>query len=85
MIMMNTISDKPLILDYSDMSHEGFMHFHVNSILNDSNDISKGVNGLCKAGAFGRLSYLLATHGAAEPKIIKVINDPEVELTYVIK
>jgi len=85
MNMMNTISNKPLIIDYSDMSHEGFMHFHVNSILNDSNDISKGVNGICKAGAFGRLAYILATHGASEPKIIKVINDPEVELSYVIR
>ena len=83
--MMNIISKKPLILDYSWQSEEGFMHLHLATNLRDPNDVSKGVDGLCRAGAFGRLAHILATHGAAEPKIISVISDTEVELTYVVK
>lgn len=79
---MNIISDKPLILDYSNLSETGFFHMHVSSILRDCNDISKGVNGLCRAGAFGRLTHILQLAGAPEPIILNVINDPEAELTY---
>lgn len=79
---MNIISKKPLILDYSNLSDTGFMHMHVTSILRDPDDISKGVYGLCRAGAFGRLVHVLTRAGASEPTIVKVINDPEAELTY---
>jgi len=79
---MNTISDTPLIMDYSNLSDAGFMHMHVTAILRNPEDITKGVNGLCRAGAFGRLAHILQLAGAAEPKIVNVINDPESELTY---
>ena len=79
---MNIISEKPLILDYSKISDDGFMHMHVTSILRNPNDMSKGVNGLCRAGAFGRLTHILQLAGAPEPIIVSVINDPEAELTY---
>jgi hypothetical protein len=83
MIMkMNIISEKPLIVDYSDMDDKSFMHFHVTDILRDSDDASKGVYGLCRAGAFGRLVRILTRAGAPEPTIVNVINDPEAELTY---
>jgi len=81
---MNTISDKPLIIDYSNLSEIGFIHMHVSSILRNPNDITEGVNGLCRAGAFGRLAHILQLAGAAEPIILDVINDPEAELTYVL-
>lgn len=79
---MNIISEKPLILDYSNLSEIGFIHMHVSSILRDPNDMSKGVNGLCRAGAFGRLTHILQLAGAPEPIILSVINDPEAELSY---
>ena len=79
---MNIISEKPLILDYSNLSEIGFIHMHVSSILRDPNDMSKGVNGLCRAGAFGRLTHILQLAGAPEPIILNVINDPEAEMTY---
>jgi|TARA_B110000914_G_scaffold142759_1_gene124982 hypothetical protein len=79
---MNIISEKPLILDYSKISDDGFMHMHVTSILRNPNDMSKGVNGLCRAGAFGRLTHILQLAGAPEPIIVSVINDPEAELAY---
>ena len=79
---MNIISDKPLILDYSNLSEIGFIHMHVSAILRNPNDITEGVNGLCRAGAFGRLAHILQLAGAPEPIILNVINDPEAELTY---
>jgi hypothetical protein len=78
----NIISEKPLIVNYSNMDEDSFMHFHVNDILRDSNDVTKGVYGLCRAGAFGRLVHILTRAGAPEPTIVNVINDPEAELTY---
>ena len=79
---MNIISNNPLILDYSKMSEEGFIHMHVISILRNPKDMSEGVNGLCRAGAFGRLTHILQLAGAPEPIIVSVINDPEAELAY---
>jgi hypothetical protein len=79
---MTIISDKPLILDYSHLSEIGFFHMHVSAILRNPKDLSEGVNGLCRAGAFGRLAHILKLAGAAEPIIVNVINDPETELTY---
>lgn len=79
---MNIISRTPLICDYSHMSEEAFMWMFVTPILMDPDDITQGVYGLCRAGAFGRLVHILTRAGAPEPKIVNVINDPEHELTY---
>lgn len=82
---MNIISKNPLIVDYSHLSEEGFMWMHVTPILVDPDDISKGVYGLCRAGAFGRLVHILTREGAPEPTIVKIINDAETELTYCLE
>ena len=82
---MNTttiISNKPLLVDYSNMDDDAFIYMFVTPILRDPDDMSQGVYGLCRAGAFGRLVYILTKAGAPEPKIVKVINDPEHELTF---
>ena len=80
--IMTIISNKPMLVDYSGISDEAFFAMFVMPILKDPEDISQGVYGLCRAGAYGRLVYVLAKSGAPEPKIVKVINDPEHELTF---
>lgn len=82
---MNIISKSPLIIDYSHLDHDSFTWLHVKPIMVDSEDITKGVYGLCRAGAFGRLVHILTRAGAPEPKIVKVINDHESELTYCLE
>ena len=61
------------------------MWMHVTPIMVDPDDIMQGVYGLCRAGAFGRLVHILTTAGAPIPKIVKVINDHESELTYCLE
>ena len=58
---------------------------HVTPIMVDADDITQGVYGLCRAGAFGRLVHVLTRAGAPIPKIVKVINDAECELTYCLE
>lgn len=67
------------------MSDEAFMWMHVTPILVEPDDLSRGVYGLCRAGAFGRLVHIITSAGAPEPKVVKVINDPEHELTYCLE
>lgn len=71
-----------MLVDYSNMDDDAFIYMFVTPILRDPDDMSQGVYGLCRAGAFGRLVYILTKAGAPEPKIVKVINDPEHELTF---
>lgn len=85
MNMENIISSDPLILDYSQMSDEGFEWMHITPILRVPDDISQGVEGLCRAGAFGRLLHVLSIHDAPVPQVVKVIKDPEAELTYELR
>lgn len=80
--MKTIISEDPFILDYSHQSDDDFIHHHLAPILKQDGNIKSGVNGLCKAGAFGRLMLMLYINEAPQPKIVKVIKDPESELTY---
>lgn len=67
------------------MTNEAFIYRHIESILDVPGDLSSGVNGCIVASAFDRACEILEAHGAPRPKIVQIINDPEVELTYIVE
>lgn len=82
---MKTINKEPLIVDYSEQDLDYFIDQHISALLDKPGDLSSGINGCIRAGAYDRVCSILAAHGAPEPKIVKTINDQECELTYVVE
>lgn len=62
-----------------------FIFKHIESILDVPGDLSSGINGCIVASAYDRACEILEAHGAPRPIIVQVINDPEVELTYLVE
>lgn len=85
MLMNMTITSKGMIVDYSHQSEDDFIYHHIQDILDEPGDLSSGVNGCIRAGAYERVCSILRRHGAPKPRIVETINDPEVELTYIVE
>ena len=73
------------IANYDNLEKSKFIHDHLESILVTSGDLSSGIRGCIKAGAWNRANKILSASGAPKPIIVQVINDPEVELTYIVE
>lgn len=71
--------------DPEQLSEATFLHRYVVDIMVDPSDIKSGVNGCIPASAYNRLCAIMAAQGADKPIIVREINDPEVELTYIVK
>lgn len=67
------------------LTDKDFIYKHIESILDVPGDLSSGINGCIVASAYDRACQILEAHGAAKPKIVQVINDPEVETTYIVE
>lgn len=82
---MKTMNTDPFIIDYSYQDDETFIHQHIKDLLDEPGDLSSGVNGCIRAGAWNRVCEILQRNGAPKPRIIHTINDPECELTYIVE
>lgn len=67
------------------MSEEEFIFRYIEDILDVPGDLSSGINGCIIKSAFDRACQILEAHGAPKPRIIQVIEDPEVEITYIVE
>ena len=67
------------------MTNDEFIYKHIESILDVPGDLSSGINGCIVASAYDRACQILEAHGAPKPRIVHVINDPEVEVTYIVE
>lgn len=83
--MYNTYTYNTYIANYDDADRSKFIYDHLESILVNSGDLSSGVRGCIKAGAWNRAKKILSSSGAPRPVIVQVINDPEAELTYIVE
>ena len=79
------MSTDPFIVDYSHQDDKTFIYHHIQDILDKPGDLSSGVNGCIRAGAWNRVCEILQRYGAPKPRIVETINDPEVELTYIVE
>lgn len=67
------------------MKEADFLHKYVNSILDVPGDLSSGINGCIPKSVYDRTCRILEANGANKPRIIQVIEDPEVETTYIVE
>ncbi|MDC0008827.1 hypothetical protein OAE73_00530 [bacterium] len=67
------------------MKEADFLHKYVNSILDIPGDLSSGINGCIPKSVYNRACRILEANGANKPHIIQVIEDPEVETTYIVE
>lgn len=70
--------------DPNQLPEHDFISWYLDDILTDKENPAAGVEGCILARAYNRAQVILAKHGV-ELKIVMVIRDPEVELTYLIK
>lgn len=67
------------------LTDKDFIYKYIESILDVPGDLSSGINGCIVASAYDRACQILEANGAVKPKIVQVINDPEVEITYIVE
>lgn len=67
------------------LTDKDFIYKYIESILDVPGDLSSGINGCIVASAYDRACQILEAHGAVKPKIVQVINDSEVEITYIVE
>ena len=67
------------------MTEKDFIFRHIESILDVPGDLSSGINGCIVKSAYDRACKILEANGAPKPRIIQVIEDPEVEVTYIVE
>ena len=67
------------------MKESDFIHKYIESILDVPGDLSSGINGCIPKSVYKRVCSILNTHGAPRPQVVLVIEDPEVETTYIVE
>ena len=67
------------------MTEKDFIFKYIESILDVPGDLSSGINGCIVKSAYDRACKILEANGALKPRIIQVIEDPEVEVTYIVE
>jgi hypothetical protein len=67
------------------LTDKDFIYEHIESILDVPGDLSSGINGCIVKSAYDRACKILEAHGATKPRIVQVIEDPEVEVTYIVE
>jgi hypothetical protein len=67
------------------MTDSEFIKKHIESILDVPGDIASGINGCILKSAYKRTCKILEANGAPKPTIVQIIEDPEVETTYIVE
>ena len=72
-------------LKMSNMKENDFIYKYIESILDVPGDIGSGINGCIPKTVYNRACKILEANGAPRPRIVHVIEDPEVETTYIVE
>jgi hypothetical protein len=67
------------------MKEKDFIQKYIDIILDVPGDISSGINGCISKKVYDRVCVILEANGAPKPRIVHVIEDPEVETTYIVE
>ena len=67
------------------MNNKDFIYKYIESILDVPGDLSSGINGCIPKSVYSRVCTILEDNGAPIPRIVHVIEDPEVETTYIVE